>query len=110
MARARIDAAKGLATLPVKVPGSGKLMVAGKGIAKTTKKSKKAKNLKMRIAPTGSAAAKLRERGQRQAEGEGDLQTDLRHLRLEDEVDRPQAALRGQIGPLYEWLGFFFFR
>jgi hypothetical protein len=61
--RVRIDAAKGLATLPVKVPGAGKLTITGKGIAKTTKKSKKAKNLTMTIAPTGSAAAKLQSAG-----------------------------------------------
>ena len=30
----RIDAAKGHATLPVKVPGAGKLTITGKGIAK----------------------------------------------------------------------------
>jgi hypothetical protein len=59
----RVDSAKGLATLPVKVPGAGKLTIAGKGIATTTRKSKKAKTLKMTITPTGSAAAKLRSAG-----------------------------------------------
>jgi hypothetical protein len=59
----RIDSAKGLATLPVKVPGAGKLTITGKGIAKAAKKSKKAKQLKMKIAPTGRAAAKLRSSG-----------------------------------------------
>jgi hypothetical protein len=56
---AKKNSAKGFATLPVKVPGAGKLTITGKGVKKTTKKSKKAKKLKMKVVPTGSAAAEL---------------------------------------------------
>jgi hypothetical protein len=59
----KVNSAKGFATLPVKVPGAGKLTIAGKGIAKTSKKSKKALSLKMKIKPTGGALAKLKSAG-----------------------------------------------
>jgi methionine-rich copper-binding protein CopC len=61
--KVKLNSAKGLATLPVKVPGAGKLTISGKGIAKTSKKSKKAQSLKMKIKATGSALSKLKSAG-----------------------------------------------
>ena len=55
----QLDAAKGTATLRIKVPSGGQLTIAGKGIAKVKKKAKKAKTLKVQIASTGSASALL---------------------------------------------------
>jgi hypothetical protein len=54
-----VKPANGRATLQVKVPGAGKLKIAGKGIKTTTRKSKKAQKLKLAIVPTGAAAARL---------------------------------------------------
>jgi hypothetical protein len=61
--KVKVNAAKGFATLPVKVPGAGKLTISGKGVKKTSKKSKKAQTLKMKVKATGSALAKLRSEG-----------------------------------------------
>jgi hypothetical protein len=61
--KVKIDPAKGIATLPVKVPDAGKLTISGKGIKKTSKKAKKALSLKMKIAPTGSTLGKLKSAG-----------------------------------------------
>jgi hypothetical protein len=61
--KVKVNSAKGFATLPVKVPGAGKLTITGKGIKKTSKKSKKAQSLKMKIKPTGSVLAKLESAG-----------------------------------------------
>jgi len=55
----KLDLAKGTATLKIKVPSGGKLTIAGKGVAKVKKKAKKAKTLKVKIAPTGSGGAQL---------------------------------------------------
>jgi hypothetical protein len=55
----KLDAAKGTATLKVKVPSGGGLTIAGKGVAKVKKKANKAKTLKVKIASTGSTNAQL---------------------------------------------------
>lgn len=55
----QLNAAKGTATLKVKVPSGGRLTIAGKGVAKVKKKAKKAKTLKMKIAASGSASTEL---------------------------------------------------
>ena len=59
----KLDPAKGTAALRVKVPGAGRLTVAGKGVAKLRKKTKKARTLKVSIAPTGAAGALLERTG-----------------------------------------------
>ena len=63
LAAVRLDTAKGIATLKVKVPGGGRLTIAGKGVATVKKKAKKAKTLKVTIASTGSASALLANAG-----------------------------------------------
>jgi hypothetical protein len=50
----KVNAAKGTATLEVKVPSGGRLTIAGKGVAKLKKKAKKAKTLKVKIASTAT--------------------------------------------------------
>ncbi len=55
----QLDSATGTATLKVRVPGGGRLTIAGKGVAKTKKTSKKAKMLKVRIAPSGRTTTLL---------------------------------------------------
>jgi hypothetical protein len=55
----KLNAADGTATLGVKVPSGGRLTIAGKGVAQVKKKAKKAKTLKVKIASTGSASARL---------------------------------------------------
>jgi hypothetical protein len=56
---ARVNAATGIATLKVKVPGAGKLTVSGKGIATVKKKAKKAQTLTVKIGP-GSGRVKVK--------------------------------------------------
>ncbi len=56
---AKLNPAKGTATLKVKVAGAGTLTIGGKGVAKTKKKTGKAKTLKVKIAATGKAKASL---------------------------------------------------
>lgn len=59
LGKVRLDAAKGTATLKVKVPGGGRLTISGKGVARVTKKAKKAKTLTVTIAATGNTSALL---------------------------------------------------
>jgi hypothetical protein len=59
----RLDAARGTATLRVKVPGAGLLKIAGKGVAKASKRAKKAKTLTVRIASSGATSALLGQAG-----------------------------------------------
>lgn len=59
----KLNAGNGTATLKVKVPSGGKLTISGKGVTTVKKKAKKAKTLKMKIAPTGSADATLSKTG-----------------------------------------------
>jgi hypothetical protein len=59
----KLNKAKGTATLKVKVPSGGRLSVAGKGIAKVKKSTKKAKALKLTIKPTGNAKSLLEQTG-----------------------------------------------
>lgn len=61
--KVKVNPAKGTATLPVKVPGAGKLTISGKGVKKTSKKSKKAQSLKMTVKATGKTLAKLESAG-----------------------------------------------
>ena len=61
--KVRLNTAKGTATLGVKVPGGGRLTIAGKGVAKVKKKAKKAKMLKLTIASRGGASALLEKTG-----------------------------------------------
>lgn len=62
----KINAANGTTTLKVKVPGAGKLTVSGKDIVKVTKKTKKAKTLKVTIKPNAAASARLNSAGSAQ--------------------------------------------
>lgn len=55
----KINAANGTTILKVKVPGAGKLTVGGKGVVKVTKKTKKAKTLKVTIKPNAATSALL---------------------------------------------------
>lgn len=55
----RLDAANGTTTLRVKVPGAGKLKIAGKGVVTVKKSVKKAKTLTVRIASSGDVSALL---------------------------------------------------
>lgn len=61
--RVQLDAAKGTATLRVKVPGGGRLTISGKGVAGVKKKVKKAKMVTVTIAPAGNASALLGKAG-----------------------------------------------
>jgi hypothetical protein len=56
---AKIDAAKGTATLKVTVPGAGTLTIKGKGVKTVKTKAKKKKTLKVKISSTGSTSALL---------------------------------------------------
>ncbi|MFL5872799.1 MAG: hypothetical protein ACJ75T_04885 [Solirubrobacterales bacterium] len=63
---AKLNKAKGTATLSVKIPGAGTLTASGKGIAKSQKKAKnlkKPKTLKLTIKPKGKAKKLLAEEG-----------------------------------------------
>lgn len=60
---ARLDTAKGTATLAVKIPGAGQVTVSGKGVTTVKKKAKKKTTLKVKIASTGSASALLGKAG-----------------------------------------------
>ena len=62
----KINAANGTTILKVKVPGAGKLTVSGKDIVKVTKKTKKAKTLKVTIKPNAAASARLNSAGSAQ--------------------------------------------
>lgn len=59
----RLNKANGTATLAVKVPSAGTLTAAGKGLAKTQKKAKKAKTLKLTIKAKGKAKTALQKEG-----------------------------------------------
>jgi hypothetical protein len=59
----KLNKAKGTATLSVKVPAAGTLTASGKGLAKTKKKAKKAKRLKILIKPNAKTKALLAEDG-----------------------------------------------
>jgi hypothetical protein len=59
----KLNPGNGTATLKVKVPSGGKLTVSGKGVAKATKKSKKKKTLKVKIATKGSSSNQLETAG-----------------------------------------------
>jgi hypothetical protein len=59
----KLNKKNGTATLKVKVPGGGRLTVAGKGIVKAKKTSKKAKTLKVAIKATGTAKSLLEQTG-----------------------------------------------
>jgi hypothetical protein len=63
LGKVKPNPAKGTAALQVSVPGGGKLTIAGKGVAKVTKKISKAKTLKVKIAATGKAGAALQKIG-----------------------------------------------
>lgn len=63
---AKLNKAKGTATLSVKIPGAGTLTASGKGIAKvrkSAKKTKKPKRLKLTIGAKGKAKKQLAEEG-----------------------------------------------
>lgn len=62
----KLNKAKGIATLKVKIPGSGTVTASGKGIAKVKKPAKKAtkpKTLKLTIKAKGKAKKQLAEEG-----------------------------------------------
>jgi hypothetical protein len=59
----RLDAAKGTATLRVKLPSGGRLTISGKGVARVSKTVKKAKTVTVSVAPTGGASALLSNAG-----------------------------------------------
>jgi hypothetical protein len=63
--KAKLDKAKGTATLSVKVPGAGTLSLSGKGITKVKRnvKAAKAKTVKLTIKLKGKAKATLLETG-----------------------------------------------
>lgn len=57
--KTQLNKAKGTALVAVKLPGAGTLTVSGKGLAKVTKKAKKAQTLKVAIKANGPTAAAL---------------------------------------------------
>lgn len=59
----KLNKKKGTATLTVKVPDPGKLVIAGKGLKKATKMAKKAGSVVLPVKPVGKAKAKLAEVG-----------------------------------------------
>jgi hypothetical protein len=65
LGKVKANPAKGTATLKVTVPAAGKLTIGGKGVKKVKKKvkGKKAKTLKVKIAPGGSTARQLAKTG-----------------------------------------------
>jgi hypothetical protein len=62
----KINAANGTTILKVKVPGAGKLTIRGKDIVKATKKTKKAKTLKVTIKPNAATRIRLSDAGSAQ--------------------------------------------
>jgi hypothetical protein len=65
LGEAKLNKAKGTATLSVKVPGAGTLTISGKGVAKVKRniKAAKAKTVKLQIRAKGKAKAALLETG-----------------------------------------------
>ncbi len=54
---------RGTATLTVAVPGAGKLVLAGTGIRRQSKRARRAGNVKLEVKPAARAARKLKNAG-----------------------------------------------
>ncbi|MGA7434244.1 MAG: CSLREA domain-containing protein [Solirubrobacterales bacterium] len=62
--KVKLNKKKGVATLQVKVPGAGKVLLLGsKTVAKSSKKSKKKSTLKLTVKAKGKAAKTLKKKG-----------------------------------------------
>ena len=101
--KVKLNKKKGVATLQVKVPGKGKVVLLGsKTVRKSSKTAKAKSTLKLTIKAKGKAAKQLKKKGKAKVKANGQVHPDRRQG--EDEVeDREAGQEEKEVGRRNVW-------